>query len=71
MKRIYSLLSLHLFFFVFAFSQPVIEWSHVYGGSDREVLYDIIETNDNNCITVGYSKSSDQDVSKNNGAKDF
>ncbi|MDD4548028.1 MAG: prepilin-type N-terminal cleavage/methylation domain-containing protein [Bacilli bacterium] len=38
-------------------------WKKSFGGSDVDQFYDILETNDNQLIAVGYSKSNDYDLS--------
>lgn len=48
-----------------------IEWQKTYGGSAEERAYDLIQTSDGGFVMMGYSKSSDGDVSENNGFQDF
>jgi hypothetical protein len=48
-----------------------LEWSKTYGGSDDDRGRDIIQTNDNGFLLTGFSRSSDGDVSTNNGNYDF
>jgi hypothetical protein len=52
-------------------SENVLEWQKTFGGSDDDRAADIIQTKDNGFAILGYSKSSDVDVSKNAGGKDF
>jgi len=46
-------------------------WSKTYGGSKDDRGYDIIETSDNGLAILGFSESTDENISKNNGLKDF
>lgn len=48
-----------------------LEWSKTFGGSDDDRGRDIIQTNDNGFLITGFSRSSDGDVSENNGNYDF
>lgn len=52
-------------------SNTVLEWSKVLGGSDEDMAQEIIQTNDGGYVISGYSKSSNFDVSENNGQKDI
>lgn len=49
----------------------VLEWQKTYGGSDDDRGNNIIQTLDGGYATIGYSKSTDGDVTENNGAHDF
>ncbi|MFT5386656.1 MAG: hypothetical protein ACI81W_004069, partial [Saprospiraceae bacterium] len=49
---------------------PMIEWERNYGGTLDEIIYDIKQTNEGGYISVGYSESSDGELSGNKGAKD-
>ena len=46
-------------------------WSRTYGGSNDDRGFDIITTSDGGFALLGYSASSDADVSQNAGTKDF
>lgn len=46
-------------------------WSKIYGGSDDDRADKIIETNDNGFIVLGYTKSSDGNVTTGNGDRDI
>ncbi len=46
-------------------------WERSYGGSGIEVSYDIAKTSDNAYVVAGHTFSTDEDVSKNNGASDI
>ena len=48
-----------------------IEWKKCFGGSNEEMAFSIINSNDNGFIIAGNSKSNDGDVSSNNGSSDF
>ena len=48
-----------------------IQWQKTYGGSDEDRGSDIIQTNDGGFAVIGFSKSSDGDVSTNSGLTDF
>ena len=48
-----------------------LQWQQSYGGTDDDRGFDIIQTSDNGYAILGYSKSSDGDVTMNNGAQDF
>ena len=48
-----------------------IEWSKTYGGSNDDRANQIIQTSDGGYAVIGYSKSSDGDVTSNEGLKDF
>ncbi|SEC18146.1 hypothetical protein SAMN04489761_2310 [Tenacibaculum sp. MAR_2009_124] len=59
-------------FFVIKYSQnDVLEWIKTYGGSDDDRGDKIISTSDGGFAVIGYSESSDIDVSENAGDKDF
>lgn len=45
-------------------------WQKTYGGSKDEKAYKIIQTTDNGFAIVGYSKSSDGDLTANKGFED-
>ena len=48
-----------------------LEWSKTYGGSDDDRARDIVQLSDGSFIITGFSRSSDRDVSINNGNYDF
>ena len=52
-------------------SDDTLIWQKTFGGSDDDRGVDIITTNDGGFALIGYSKSTDIDVSKNAGAHDF
>lgn len=52
-------------------SENVLEWQKTFGGSEDDRAADVIETKDGGYAILGYSKSSDVDVSENAGGKDF
>jgi hypothetical protein len=48
-----------------------LEWAESYGGREDDVGYEIIPTSDNGYAFIGKSKSTDFDVSSNNGDFDI
>lgn len=52
-------------------SNDELEWNKTYGGSLDDRGNDIIQTQDGNFVIVGYSKSSDENVSQNAGSDDL
>lgn len=52
-------------------SDGALIWQKNFGGSEIEEPRGICKTNDGNFLIVGDTRSSDQDVSKNNGAADI
>jgi gliding motility-associated-like protein len=70
-----SLFVLTIFFTGFAYSQAPpcleIEWSKNYGGGDDEIANEIIQTQDNGFLVVGFSESNNFDVNQNYGQEDF
>lgn len=59
-------------FWVMKFSSDdTLLWQQTYGGSDDDRGTDIINTNDGGLALLGYSKSTDIDISENAGAQDF
>lgn len=48
-----------------------LEWQKTYGGSADDRGSDIIQTQDGGYAVIGFSFSSDGDVSENNGLQDF
>lgn len=52
-------------------SQNNLEWQKTFGGLDDDRAADIVQTIDGNFVILGYSKSSDINVSANAGNKDF
>ena len=59
-------------FLVSKFSlENTLEWQKTYGGSEDDKASAVIQTLDGGFLVLGYSKSSDLDVSENAGSKDF
>jgi hypothetical protein len=52
-------------------SENILEWQKHFGGSKDDKALDIIQTLEGDFIILGSSESSDLDVSKNAGSKDF
>jgi len=52
-------------------SSDNLQWQKTYGGSDDDRGSSLIQTNDGGYAILGYSKSSDGDISENNGFEDF
>ena len=52
-------------------SEAQLEWNKPYGGSGDDRGSSLIETSDGGYALLGYSDSSDGDVSFNNGNRDF
>ena len=52
-------------------SDGALIWQKNFGGSEIEEPRGICKTNDGNFLIVGDTRSSDQDISKNNGAADI
>lgn len=52
-------------------SNALLEWNKTYGGSGDDRGSQLIETSDGGYMLIGYSDSSDKDVSFNNGNRDF
>jgi len=52
-------------------SEANLEWNKTYGGSGDDRGYDIIQTSDNGFAILGYTDSSDGDITINNGFRDF
>lgn len=52
-------------------AEDQLEWQKIYGGSADERGSDIIQTQDGGYAIIGFSFSSDGDVSVNNGLQDF
>lgn len=53
------------------FADGVLDWEKSFGGSSIEIAFDIIETEDNNFMLVGDTRSSDLDVSNPRGNADI
>lgn len=47
-----------------------LEWNKTFGGSSNDHGYDIVQTSDQGYVILGYSQSSDGDVSENFGMSD-
>ena len=59
-------------YWVLKFStEDELEWQKTYGGSADDRGSDIIQTDDGGYAIIGFSFSSDGDVSENNGLQDF
>jgi len=52
-------------------AQHSLQWSRTYGGTGTDVGNDIVQTIDGGYAIIGYSTSSDEDVSENAGAHDY
>lgn len=52
-------------------SKNILEWQKTFGGSQEDRAAGIIQTRDTGFAVLGFSKSSDLDVSVNGGAQDF
>lgn len=48
-----------------------IEWSYLYGGSDNDEGYDIIQLSDGSYMVVGYTDSHDGDVTGHHGTNSY
>jgi hypothetical protein len=53
------------------FADGVLDWEKSFGGSGIEIAFDVIETEDNNFMLVGDTRSSDRDVSNPRGNADI
>jgi len=51
--------------------QNSLQWSKTYGGTGIDVGNDIVQTSDGGYAIIGYSTSSDEDVTENAGAHDY
>ena len=59
-------------FWVMKFSsEDTLLWNKTFGGSDDDRGLDIITTNDGGFALLGFTKSTDIDVTQNAGAQDF
>lgn len=72
MKRL-LFISVIVFFASILKSQYVsnIEWSKNYGGSDTELIDDVIQTSDGGYVVLGSSRSIDIDLTGSNGGYDL
>jgi len=52
-------------------SEANLEWNKTFGGSGDDRGFDIIQTSDNGFAILGYTDSSDGDITINNGFRDF
>jgi hypothetical protein len=52
-------------------AENTLDWQKTFGGSEDDSAASIIQTKDGGFAVLGYSKSSDSDVSVNAGDKDF
>lgn len=48
-----------------------IQWQKTFGGSAEDRGADLVQTSDGGYAVLGYSKSSDEDVTQNAGGRDF
>lgn len=72
MKNQYLLSALMLIFTTsFIIAQPGIEWQKSFGGSFGDEAYAVEQTSDGGYIIVGLSKSSDGNVTSNQGDSDY
>ena len=55
----------------FSYAQPSISWQKTVGGSNHEYAWKTIKTSDGGLAFVGFSESSDGDVSGNHGGVDL
>lgn len=62
-----------LFYFtsINVLAQLDLEWQRIYGGSDFDMVSEILPTADGGFVFSGYSKSDDGDLTINNGAEDI
>ena len=65
-----SIFIILFFIFNFSFSQPAIQWEKSFGGSGNDFARFQQQTNDGGFILVGYSNSTDGDVTNNHGGFD-
>ena len=49
----------------------VIEWEKTFGGTNHDEANKVYQTNDGNYIVIGYTNSSDGDITFNHGSYDF
>ena len=52
-------------------SEAVLEWNKTYGGTGDDRGHDIIQTSDGGFALLGYSDSTDGDLTTNQGLRDF
>ena len=52
-------------------SEANLEWNKTFGGSGDDRGFDIIQTSDNGFAILGYTDSTDGDITINNGFRDF
>lgn len=69
MKKLITLLMVSFLTFI-SYSQNV-EWKKCFGGSNEDMGWSIINSNDDGYVIAGNSKSIDGDVTSNNGSSDF
>ncbi len=50
---------------------PPVSWQNAFGGTGNDGGYDLVETADSNVVEVGYTSSTDGNVTGNHGASDF
>src|SRR5690606_41178923 len=51
-------------------AEDELEWNKTFGGSANDHGYDIVQTSDQGYVILGYSQSSDGDVTENIGLSD-
>ncbi|OSY88682.1 PKD protein [Tenacibaculum holothuriorum] len=52
-------------------SNAILEWSKTFGGSKDDRGSDIVQTSDGSFVVLGFSESSDNDVTNNAGNRDY
>ena len=59
-------------FFLLKFSSDdELQWSKTIGGSEDDKANDVIQTQDGGFAVLGYTESTDEDVTENAGSRDF
>jgi len=71
MKRIISLLALMFSLSMTAQTAPAIQWKKTLGGSNWDEGSSVCQTTDGGSIIVGYSPSTDGNVTGNHGGGDY
>jgi hypothetical protein len=52
-------------------SQGEFQWFRYYGGTQNDVVNDVIQSNDGGYVLVGYSESTNFDITDNKGGYDY
>lgn len=52
-------------------SQGEFQWFRYYGGTQNDVVNDVIQSNDGGYVMVGYSESTNFDITDNKGSYDY